>query len=90
MVRGHVLKYSLLSIVAVIVVLAGISLSGPGGEAITLKQDYLYAAGYSNVTVISASDDSIKATINGVSDRGSIAASPDGKRCMCAGGTACT
>ena len=80
MVRGHVLKYSLLSIVAVIVVLAGISLSGPGGEAITLKQDYLYVAGYGNVTVISASDDSIKATINGVSDFGSIAVSPDGKK----------
>ncbi len=45
-----------------------------------MKQNYLYAAGYGNVTVISASDDSIKATINGVSDRGSIAASPDGKK----------
>jgi YVTN family beta-propeller protein len=58
----------------------GISLSSPGGEAITLKQDYLYAAGYGNVTVISAGDDSIKATIDHISVRGNIAAGPDGKK----------
>jgi YVTN family beta-propeller protein len=78
--RRHVWRYSTLSIVAVAVVLVGIVLSAPAAGAATLKQDYLYVAGYGNVTVISASDDSIKATIGGVSVFGSIAASPDGKK----------
>ncbi|OPY29291.1 MAG: SMP-30/Gluconolaconase/LRE-like region [Methanocella sp. PtaU1.Bin125] len=83
--RGQVLKYSLLSIVAVVVVFAGISLSGFEGGALSFTEDYLYVAGSGNVTVISATDDAIKSRVDIASFFGSLAASPDGKKVYACG-----